>query len=754
MADKKNPYAGFNDGIDKRKKNPFEEFDKAADKAAKDGERVLNKMVADNVRKNKREVTLGEQLALDKFKDQKRIDAVEKKLRLKAAADAGMSLDDYVAAMDKQYKEGWKLYDNNLKEVSSFAGGSDALKELTGGLVDLADIYETAEKKLQAAQTLITAPFKVASKAVDKTKAFLKSDSVQKFGDNLGNFFTGLGDKTKALGDKIGKQWDNTKKAMSDGLASAGDKLKEGISNMGTNIKGFASDIGQGAKDLASNAKEKLTNGYAKLQEGFGNFKEGLVNLGQNMVSGAKAFLAKGKAFMVGLYRTTIAMGAQALAFLAALPPMIAAAAAFIGGLIATAASMLVAAAPFIGIGLLIAAGVALLIAGIMYLYNNFESIKATIMEKVNNFVTGIKDAVSSITEGFMNVWYSISDWVRGKILKWKGRLFGLSDEEEAELKQIEERQAERKKKKEEAAAMEKQADENAMAIAKQMEENGEFEGMSNREKFKKLAELKKSELKALQEQKQIDEAGTQEVIDLKNRVKDQMVKDQKEISQHERAKENLLERTGGQEELDRWTEDSQDAMYREELAKVKFDDDVAEGYAFDGVMTRKFAEMDYQKDLQNQDIGLAEGEASADQARVREARAQEISMMTEQSLAGRDDYVASRQLTQDEIDQAEADALGISKEELLARYDDDIDAFSDSEISKMRAAVDRADGDRIKDAGDALKEEQYTAGGSPPVNMATNAVQQNNVSNTTTVREPVVQNLDPTGSRLSAVPA
>ena len=127
---------------------------------------------------------------------------------------------------------------------------------------------------------------------------------------------------------------------------------------------------------------------------------------------------------------------------------------------------------------------------------------------------------------------------------------------------------------------------------------------------------------------------------------------------------------------------------------------------------------------------------------------------MTERSLAGRDDYVASRQLTQDEIDQAEADALGISKEELYARYDDDIDAFSDSEISKMRAAVDRADGDRIKDAGDALKEEQYTAGGSPPVNMATNASQQNNVSNTTTVREPVVQNLDPTGSRLSAVPA
>ena len=74
------------------------------------------------------------------------------------------------------------------------------------------------------------------------------------------------------------------------------------------------------------------------------------------------------------------------------------------------------------------------LIAGIMYVKENFESIKATVTEKINTFVTGVKDAVSSITEGFMNTWYSISDWVMGKILKWKGRLFGLSEEDEAEL--------------------------------------------------------------------------------------------------------------------------------------------------------------------------------------------------------------------------------------------------------------------------------------------------------------------------------
>ena len=732
----------------------FEQTEKLASEASDKAQKSLQNAIAKQVANSEREVTLGESLALKKFQDKKKVDATEKALRLKAATKNNQSLQEFEEMMSETYKDGWSLFDNNLKsKVSALDGTSDALKELTGGLVDLGDIYETAEKKFKAAQTLITAPFKGASKAIDKTKEFFKSDTVKNIGEGFGNFFGSISEKTSAMGESIGKKWDETKKSMSDGLASAGEKLKSGIGVMGSKLTEFASDLGQGAKDLASNAKEKLTNGYAKLQEGFGNFKEGLVSMGQNMVSGAKAFLAKGKAFMIGLYRTTIAMGAQALAFLAALPPMIAAAAAFVGGLIATAASMLVAAAPFIGIGLLIAAGVALLIAGIMYLYNNFETIKATITEKVNNFVTGIKDAVSSITEGFMNVWYSISDWVRGKILKWKGRLFGLSDEEEAELKQIEERQAERKKKKEEAAAMEKKADENAQALFEQMEQNGEFEGMSAREKRKKLKELKKSELAHLQEQQDIDNKGTQEVIDMKNKAQDELYENEKEISQHERAKENLLERVGGQEGLDRYTDDSQDILYREELAKVKFDDDVADNRAFDQVSTRQYAEMDYQKDLKDRGIGIAEGEASADQARVAAARNSELSRMTTDSLAGREDYVASRTLTQDEKDQISADAIGMSLEDYRSA-NDDFDTFSPDEDAKISAALDRADGDRIRDAGDALKSEQSTTGGSSPVNMATNAVQQNNVSNTTTVREPVVQNLDPTGSRLSAVPA
>ena len=59
-----------------------------------------------------------------------------------------------------------------------------------------------------------------------------------------------------------------------------------------------------------------------------------------------------------------------------------------------------------------------------------------------------------------------------------------------------------------------------------------------------------------------------------------------------------------------------------------------------------------------------------------------------------------------------------------------------------------------IRNAANRRDEESAGGASSQPVNMATNAINQTNVSNTTTVREPVVQNLDPTGSRLSAVPA
>ena len=73
-----------------------------------------------------------------------------------------------------------------------------------------------------------------------------------------------------------------------------------------------------------------------------------------------------------------------------------------------------------------------------------------------------------------------------------------------------------------------------------------------------------------------------------------------------------------------------------------------------------------------------------------------------------------------------------------------------------MRLAEDRADGDRIKDAADRAQEERdKETADAHSVNMANNAVQQVNVSNNRkVVSDPAPHNPDPTGSRLSVVPA
>ena len=84
-----------------------------------------------------------------------------------------------------------------------------------------------------------------------------------------------------------------------------------------------------------------------------------------------------------------------------------------------------------------------------------------------------------------------------------------------------------------------------------------------------------------------------------------------------------------------------------------------------------------------------------------------------------------------------------------------DSDAFSYEQAALMDAAVDRAEGDRIKDARDRADEAAQMGPPPPPVNMANNAVQQVNVSNNRkVVSDPAPHNPEPTGSRLSVVPA
>ena len=127
--------------------------------------------------------------------------------------------------------------------------------------------------------------------------------------------------------------------------------------------------------------------------------------------------------------------------------------------------------------------------------------------------------------------------------------------------------------------------------------------------------------------------------------------------------------------------------------------------------------------------------------------------------LLTREDYVPSK-VVEDE-DQIAADTLGVSKEDYIQmREEDDENYFSSKNLDEsdqvaINAAIDRADGDRIKDAADRAEEAKDMGPPAPPVNMANNAVQQVNVSNSRKViQDPAPHNPDPTGSRLSVVPA
>ena len=155
---------------------------------------------------------------------------------------------------------------------------------------------------------------------------------------------------------------------------------------------------------------------------------------------------------------------------------------------------------------------------------------------------------------------------------------------------------------------------------------------------------------------------------------------------------------------------------------------------------------------------GQAMTKEERDELRIQASAA---SMRREMELGTREDYVESRVLSEDESDQIRADAIGMTKEEYLAQqqsdplYFSDDDAFSQEQNIKMDEAEMRAKGDRLKDARDRAEEAKDMGPPAPPVNMANNAVQQVNVSNSRKViQDPAPHNPDPTGSRLSVVPA
>ena len=741
--------------VDKEQENSLKSLNKrmqdANEKAQNERENILGNEIS-NLKKAYNFRAAADRMRMADVKtaidNKKKAQAAEEALLLATANNLGVTVDE----LKEQYKSIkvnpdkiseliFEPFENISKSLKTFevgfgknlSGASGAIKELTGGLIDLGQFAEDGADKVKAVGTLIATPFKLANTAVAKSTKFFTGKEVN-FGQNLQDWWSGTekeidGETVKSEGfkDRFLTSIPQAFSSFGESMTNMKDGIANGLSNFAENTKNFVGGLVQGAKELPAKAFNAIKDFGARAKE----MGEGFVQGAKSFASTTKQFMMKSAAFLSGLGRAAVAMGRQAIGFVMALPGLIMAGAAFVAGLLSTAASMLIAAAPFIAIGLAIGLAVAALVMGVMFLVQNFQSIKDTISEKVGGFIQKIKDTIGGIVDGIKNFFQSISDGIRQKILKAKSWFGGLSDEEQAELDEINARIDERKKKKEEKKALNAQAEEIANAEFEAMKENGELDDMSRREKRKLKKQLEKDALADLNEEKEFQAKSSEQLLKEKERA-DDVIKtlDYYEEDVARETRTNLagsIKRDG--EEL---TGDEREKVAREMAeTKVAMDE-------------RRFG-------------GQAYTAEERDELRFQASAA---SMRREMELGTREDYVEARILSQDEIDQIKADAIGISKEDYQKAQEDpnyfqDSDAYSDEQVAKMTDAVQRAEGDRIKDARDRAEEAAQMGPPAPPVNMANNAVQQVNVSNNRkVVSDPAPHNPDPTGSRLSVVPA
>ena len=709
---------------------------------------------ANTYKKSAEQLSAAAESGIKAMKAKERADALEVANRERMAAAKGVSLAQFEKTMDATMKDGWSATAGvfePLEELGksmgkiqidgtmgkSLGSASGAIKELTGGLLDIGEMSSDVMDKVSAVGTLVATPFKVANNAIAGATKF--------FGKEFNP------------GQKMADWWGGTETLMEDGEKDAQGgfrdlKFSEKMSRIFLPFSKGAEDAEEEAEkgsSEVSKSSSRLSAAGSKLADGWNTSMEKLSVLGGRMKESAKAmgaatvaWIKNFPAMMKGLWGTIKQMGKSAAAFLMALPALIMSSLAFVAGLIASAVSMMIAAAPIIGIALLIGLAVAALVMGIMFLVENFESIKTTISEKITAMIDKVKAVVGNIASFFTNIWQSISDFIREKILKIKSFLGLTSDAEEEELKGIEERKAKKK-------AMTDEANKQAAAEIEEMRANGELEGMSRRE-IKKLTKQKEAEaLARVEEEAEFQAKSDEELLAMKHE-NDAMVA-QAEYDEKHKAMQAI------DDEAD-W--ENMGMMDKHEMGIVTASEDRG-----------KAQYMQMKQDERDEDYGTDEnieqrklyGQFNADRA--------------ETELKTRRDYISSKELTEEQKDAAHAKELGVSMEEYQKMkasdaaaektyYDnqdftESADDYQSEFQDKRFAAIDRASGDRLRDAKDEAEQQKYLndlntygAGGSyiPPMNAV--AVQNNSSSNTVRMQDPSTANPEPTGTRLSAVPA
>ena len=392
-------------------------------------------------------------------------------------------MDDNNLVIDKatgelvKLKDSTQAFEDGIVKMNGvvkkdFTDAGDAIKELTGGLVDLNGFFGDGMGKVQAAMTLVTTPFKALNSTIVATSSFFGKEF------NPGQTMLDWWQGTEEEMMKAGKDGNTGFR----GVLSAGfDKFVESGKELGAKLVELSQ---RSPLENLEAAKESLMSFPGRL-------KEGIVAMGQGIANVSKALL-KGAVRLAG---ALVSFAINSLIF--------------VGSLLLTGATMLAAGIAAAAPAILIALGIAALIAGIVLIVRNFEAIKETVKEKFTAMVDKVKGIFTSIVDKIKDIGQMVKDWIREKILGLKSWLpGGLSKEEEQELKDIEKRKEERAKGKdkeqkvfEETEKINEEALKNKENLTEKEKENIKLESEQQArteiaKQDKSLAQLRKEEEK------------------------------------------------------------------------------------------------------------------------------------------------------------------------------------------------------------------------------------------------------------------
>ena len=140
----------------------------------------------------------------------------------------------------------------------NLSGASGAIKELTGGLIDLGQFAEDGADKVKDVGTLIATPFKLANTRVAKSTKFFFDKEIN-FGQKLQDWWSGTeekidGETVKADGfkDRFLNSIPGAFKSFGESIVGVKDGIVDGVSNFADNTKNFVGGLVQGAKELPS----------------------------------------------------------------------------------------------------------------------------------------------------------------------------------------------------------------------------------------------------------------------------------------------------------------------------------------------------------------------------------------------------------------------------------------------------------------------------------------------------------------------